>query len=287
MKVLLLGATGMLGRDLAAAAPSGITLAGPGEPRVDVTDADAIARAIDAAEPAWVVNAAAYTRVDGAEHEPERASAVNGAAVGSLGRLCAARGVRVLQVSSDYVFDGRGNRALREDDPTSPIGRYGESKLLGERLLLGSGARSLIVRTQWLFGPHGRSFPRTMWERAAAGRPTRVVADQRGRPTSTADLARALWQLIALDAEGVLHAANDGEASWYELARAVFESAGCPDLVSACATTDYPTPARRPAYSVLDTTRLEARLGAPLPHWRDALARFLGQLRGATATAQT
>lgn len=287
MRVLLLGASGMLGRDLAGAAPEHAIVIGPDSPRIELTDADAVARAIDASEPEWVLNAAAHTRVDDAEREPEAAMAANGTAVGALGRLCAARGVRVLQVSSDYVFDGRATRPLREDDPTAPVSRYGASKQLGEELLLASGARALVVRTQWLFGRHGRSFPRTMWERATAGQPTRVVADQLGCPTYTVDLARACWALVARDAEGLVHAANGGEASWYDVARAVFEAAGRPALVSPCTTADYPTPARRPAYSVLDTSRLASLLGAPMPPWRDALARFLDQLRGATATAQT
>jgi len=278
-RVLLLGAGGMLGHAIARTAPTQVEVLGPALPRIDITDADAVRAALASHRPRWVINAAAYTRVDDAEREPELAHRVNALAVGALGTLCRELGSGVVHVGSDYVFAGEADRPYREDDATSPVNRYGASKLAGERALLESGARALIVRTQWLFGSPGRSFPRTMWERARAALPTRVVADQTGRPTLTDDLARAIWRLVALDAEGIVHAANDGTATWYEVARAVHEAAGAPTLVSACTSADYPTPARRPRYSVLDTARLESLLGGPLPPWPDALARFLAQLR--------
>lgn len=279
MRVLLLGARGMLGTDLAATAPRSVELTAAGRAEVDVTDAAAVARALDAARPDWVVNATAYTAVDRAESEREAAFAVNARAVETLGRLCAERGIALAHFGTDYVFPGTGARPYREDDPVSPVNAYGESKLAGEEALRASGARALVLRTQWLFGRHGKSFPRTMWERAAKGQPTRVVSDQRGRPTYTVDLARATWELIGRGATGTYHAANAGETTWFGLAGRVFRTAGAEALLSPCGTADYPTPARRPAYSVLDTTRLEAALGHALPPWEDAVERFLGELR--------
>lgn len=284
--VLLLGAHGMLGRDLQALAPPGVRLHAVDHADLDITRSDAVAATLDALRPDVVMNAAAYTRVDDAEREVEAAMRVNATAVAELGAACASRGIRVVHFGTDYVFDGRSDRPYAEDAPTSPVNRYGESKLLGERALLASGARALVVRTQWLFGVHGRSFPRTMWQRARAGQATRVVADQTGRPTYSRDLASTVWGMVTLRTEGVVHAANGGQATWYDVAREVFDAVGRPELLSACATNDYPTVAARPAYSVLATDRLERTLGAPLPEWRNALARFLDQLRAEeTATA--
>lgn len=277
MKVVLLGCRGMLGTDLAATVPSGWTLVGLGLEELDVTDHAAVRRVLERERPRWVVNATAYTAVDRAESERDAAFAVNGEAVAALGRACARVDAAVVHYGTDYVFDGRGTRPWREDDATSPVNAYGESKLAGERGLLDSGARALVLRTQWLYGLHGKSFPRTMWERARAGSATRVVADQRGSPTSTVDLARATWQLVAAGTTGLFHAANAGEASWYDVAARVFAEAGRPDLVSPCGTADYPTPARRPAYSVLDGARLRAA-GVAMRPWEAALDEFLGQL---------
>ena len=285
-RVLLLGAHGMLGSELAAGAPVDVALRAADHADLDITHPDAVAAALDELRPDVVLNAAAYTRVDDAEREIDAALRVNATAVGELGRACAARGIRVVHFGTDYVFDGRSDRPYAEDAPTSPVNRYGESKLRGERALLESAAEALVIRTQWLFGVHGRSFPRTMWQRARAGQPTRVVADQTGRPTYTRDLADAVWRLVSRRMVGVVHATNAGRATWYDVARVVFDAVGRPELLEPCATSDYPTPAARPRYSVLATDRLERALGAPLPEWRQALERFLDQLRAEeTATA--
>jgi dTDP-4-dehydrorhamnose reductase len=269
----------MLGTDFVANATDGANILPTPAERLDVTNRIAIARALDQARPAWVVNAAGFTRVDDAEDDVARAEAVNGTAVRALGEECAQRGIRVLHFSTDYVFPGTGSVPYRESDPADPVNAYGRSKLLGERGLVDSGARTLIIRTQWLFGLAGRSFPRTMWERAVRGQATRVVNDQTGRPTYTVDVALAAWRLIGQDARGIVHAANSGTATWFEVARHVFERAGVPHLVSPCRSDDFPTRARRPAYSVLDTSKLESALGTPLPPWHDALDRFIAELR--------
>jgi dTDP-4-dehydrorhamnose reductase len=277
--VVVLGAGGMLATDLIAAAPDDVRVDAVRRAELDVTDSEAIARMMDERRPDWIVNASAYTQVDRAETDYENALAVNGTAVTRIGVLCARRGVRVVHFSTDYVFRGDARQPYREDDPPDPVNAYGRSKLAGEAGLFASGARSLILRTQWLYGLAGKSFPRTMWDRARKGLPTRVVSDQFGRPTSTVDLARATWELIRQDAHGLYHVANSGEpASWFDVADAIFGAAGKPTLVSACTTADYPTPAARPTYSVMDTSKLTRDAGVSLPSWRGSLARFLEML---------
>ena len=280
MRVLLLGAGGMLATDLAREAPPDVELRTLSHAECDITDAAALARELGRAAPDVVINATAYTAVDRAETEREVAERVNGTAVGQLGVLCAERGTRVIHFSTDYVFPGDASRPYREDDAVAPLNAYGASKLLGETLLARSGARYCVVRTQWLFGRNGRSFPRTMWERARAGQPTRVVADQQGRPTYTVDLARATWAVVAAGNTGILHAANRGATTWFGLAQRVFDRAGAGELLSPCATADYPTPAKRPEFSVLDTARLDAIPGGVMPAWEDAVDRFLDEIAG-------
>jgi dTDP-4-dehydrorhamnose reductase len=279
MRVLILGAAGMLGTDLVASLPSGATGVALDLADVDITDRAALAEALDRARPDVVINAAAYTVVDRAESDRARAVAVNGVAPGIIGLECERRDIRVVHYSTDYVFPGTSMTPYTESDAVAPINAYGESKLLGERALLASGARALVVRTQWLFGRSGKSFPRTMWERASAGQATRVVHDQRGRPTYTRDLAAATWQLIGLGASGILHVTNSGpDVTWFDFAREVFVRAGVESLLSPCATSDFPTRAHRPAYSVLSTARLASLLPLPLPNWRDGLERFLREI---------
>lgn len=274
MRVVLLGAGGMLGRDVAAAVPSGATLTALPRAACDVTDAKSVARALDAAAPDWVVNAAAYTAVDRAETERDLAMQLNGEAPGVIGRAAAALGAKVLHVSTDYVFPGTGNTPWREDDTPDPVNWYGATKLAGERALAETQAAHLIVRVQWLYGIHGASFPRTMFTRAREARPTRVVHDQTGALTSTADLARALWWLMGAEVTGTLHVAASGYHTWYEAATRIFEAAGVPELVSPCSSQDFPTAARRPANSRLDTSRAGS-LGVVLPDWTASLEGWL------------
>jgi len=281
MRVLLLGAGGMLGRDLAATAPPAVTLFPLARTQLDITHSDAVAATLAELRAEVVINAAAYTLVDRAEAESQAAIAVNGAAVGQLARLARQAKARVVHFSTDYVFDGTARDPYYEDSPRHPINAYGMSKAAGERELQSSGAKYLLVRTQWLFGEHGTSFPRTMWERARAGRATRVVNDQLGRPTYARDLAAAVWRLIDGRECGVMHVTNQGQATWFDVAARVFARAGRPDLLTPCATADYPTKARRPRYSVLDTERAEKALGGPLPAWEEAVDRFLATIKEA------
>lgn len=281
-RVLLFGAEGMLAQDVLAEAPEDASIVAKRHADADVTDEPAVRSAIQEANPDVIINCAAYTNVDGAEAAQRLAFLVNGEAPGIIGR--ASPKVLVVHFSTDYVFDGAADHPYREDDATAPLGAYGASKLAGERALVESGARYLILRTSWLFGLHGNSFPRTMWQRATEGKATRVVRDQVGRPTYTVDLARATWKLLAMPdtARGrgtALHVTNAGRATWYDVAERVFERAGAAGSLSECTTAEYPTPARRPAYSVLDTSAFEKISGAALPPWQDAVNRFLGELQ--------
>ncbi len=281
-RVVVLGARGMLGTDIVATAPDEYRVDAYGHSDGDITDTHAIARILTAARPGVVINATAYTQVDRAEQDYDAAAEVNGSAVSRLGTLCADRGVRIVHFSTDYVFRGDARQPYSEGDPADPVNAYGRSKLAGEQALNASGAEPLILRTQWLYGLAGRSFPRTMWERAMRRLATRVVSDQFGRPTYTLDLARATWDLVRQGASGVFHVSNSGtDASWFDVASAVFQTAGAASLLSACTTADYPTPARRPAYSVMSTDKL-ARAGITLAPWQDALSRYLALLSAET-----
>jgi dTDP-4-dehydrorhamnose reductase len=283
--VLLLGAQGMLGSEIAALAPPGVLLhtGVDSVASINVKDRAGIASALEQLRPRWVINAAAYTRVDLAEQQRVEAFAVNGEAVGGLAQECASRGICLAHFSTDYVFSGAERTPYTETAETRALNAYGASKLRGEELLRASGARHLLIRTQWLFGRTGRSFPRTMWERAKSEQPTRVVNDQTGRPTYAGDLAKWTWELIGRQAQGIFHAANRDAATWFDVARRVFDAMGVTELLSPCTTEDYPTAAARPLYSVLDTTKLETTLGRRVRHWHSALDELLEHLR-ATAT---
>lgn len=283
MKVVVLGRRGMLGTDLVALAPPTVTVEAFARSEVDVTNDNDVERMLRESAPEIVINATAFTQVDRAEVESEHAFAVNAYAVRDLAMRCARRGIRVVHFSTDYVFDGASTHPYGEDDPTAPVNVYGASKLAGERALRASGASHLLLRTSWLFGENGQSFPRTMWQRAAAHRTTRVVNDQLGRPTYTHDLAQATWAAIAGGLTGTYHAANEGEASWFDVAFRIFGSVGAGDGLQACSTAEYPTQARRPGYSVLGTDKLR-REGIMLPTWANALDRFIEVLRGEATT---
>ena len=279
----------MLARDLIREAPGGHDIVGRDIDDFDITDPDAVDDAVREIRPDLIVNAAAYTNVDGAESESDVAFAVNGDALGFIGNAAKALGVPVIHYSTDYVFDGSSREPYGEDESTSPMGVYGASKLQGEQRLAESGAASLIIRTQWLFGIAGPSFPRTMWKRATSGEATRVVDDQTGRPTYTVDLARATWGSLGQPeaiwgnpgqpGAEIVHIANGGTATWYDVAKRVFEAAGRPELLEPCSSAEYPTPARRPAWSVLGTEKYEQIVGEPLPAWEHAIDRFLVELQ--------
>lgn len=278
MRVVILGAGGMLGHDLVAAAPPGTAIFPFSKAELDITATSSLAATVASVRPDVIINAAAYTSVDRAEAERAVAFRVNADAVGQLAQIARRLGIRVVHYSSDYVFDGTATQPYREECPTNPVNTYGASKLAGERALRDSGADFLILRSQWLFGLHGRSFPKTMFERAHAGLATKVVSDQTGRPTSTRDLAKATWMLAGRGATGLFHFANQGEATWFEVAQHVFDRLGRRHLLTPCTTDDYPTPARRPRYSALNTRKIEEVLGSPVAPFETALDDFLNRV---------
>ena len=266
---------------LAAASP---TVRRVGRPDFDFDRPDTVDAVFRAVRPALVVNAAAYTAVDAAETDPDAAYRANRDGPGALARLCAAAGVPLIHISTDYVFDGAKGAPYTEADVVCPTGVYGASKLAGEQAVLASGAQATILRTSWVHYCAGKNFVRTMLAIGKTRDRLTVVADQRGCPTSAADLADAV--LTVADRmltgwhesyAGVFHAAGTGDTTWFGLAQAVFEDAaahGCKiPKVAPIATADWPTPAKRPPDSRLDCTRLAEIFGVRLPHWRDGLRR--------------
>lgn len=275
MRLLVTGSRGQLGRALERLAPEfGHEFVGVDLPELDITDADAVRRAVDAESPGAIVNCAAYTAVDAAESDEAKASAVNGGAVSTLADIADHRGVLLLQVSTDYVFDGTAQAPIREDQETNPQSAYGRTKLAGE-VAAKRARRHLIVRTAWLYG-EGSNFVGAVRRQLDGGnRVLRVVADQAGCPTYAEDLASGLLRLLDAGAEGVVHAVNSGSTTWYGFAREIVRLLGSDAEVVPISTAEMPRPAKRPAYSVLDTSRLATLIGAPLPPWQDALDRHL------------
>ncbi len=276
MRILITGATGMLGVDVhAAAGAAGHEALALPRAELDITDQAAVDAALGAARPEVVINCAAWTDVDGAEGDPQGALAVNGAGPGNLARSAAACGAWTIHVSTDYVFDGSGREPYLESDPTGPICAYGRSKLEGERAVARAApAAHTIVRSSWLFGAGGPCFPATILRLAGERAELSVVDDQLGCPTFTGHLAPALVELAGpARVGGIVHVAGGGECSWYELARGIVDSAGLTCEVKPSRTADLARPAPRPAYSVLGTER--GAQAPRLPHWREGLAAFL------------
>ncbi|CAK22530.1 dTDP-4-dehydrorhamnose reductase [Synechococcus sp. CS-197] len=290
MKVLLTGAGGQLGQALIAACPPGIELIATRRAELDLADPQACSAAVHHHRPAWVLNAGAYTAVDKAESEPALAQAVNAGAPAALAQALAETGGRMLQLSTDFVFNGAQGQPYQPDQPRDPLGVYGTTKAAGEQAVaeqLGAheGGRAAILRTSWVYGAVGRNFLLTMLRlhrrNAEAGQPLRVVADQVGCPTATPGLAAACWALIAQNLSGWQHWSDAGAASWYDFAVAIGELAVARGLIPAAAavqpitTAQYPTPAQRPAYSLLACAATRAQLGLPARHWRQALAEVI------------
>jgi len=275
VRLLVTGCNGQLGRALHGGGPArGHEVVGVDLPELDITDPAAVRGAVARIRPDAIVNCAAYTAVDAAEADEARALAVNGGAVAGLAAVADEAGALLVQISTDFVFDGASKHPYREDDPPHPLSAYGRTKLAGER-----GAelarRHLIVRTAWLFGD-GANFVEAIHRQLDAGASElRVVGDQRGCPTYAVDLAGALLRLLEAGASGVVHVVNQGQASWFEVAVEIVRQLGAAAEVVPISTADAARPAPRPAYSVLDASRFRGIVGADLPPWQDALARRL------------
>jgi dTDP-4-dehydrorhamnose reductase len=274
VKLLVTGASGMLGHDVVRAAElTDREVVALERADLDVMDAAAVRRAVERARPDAVVNCAAWTDVDGAETAEDEALALNAEAAGHVAAAAAAVDAAVVYPSTDYVFDGTLDRPYVESDPTNPLSAYGRTKLAGERATAAANERHLVVRTSWLFGVGGRNFVETMLSLAPGGE-VRVVTDQVGSPTYTAQLAHALLRLAATDAHGVHHAAATGRCSWLEFAEAIFAGAGVTCDVRPTTSAGFARPAPRPAWSVLASERDD---GVTLPHWQAGLDGYLAE----------
>ncbi len=287
--VLITGANGQVGRELLRAQwPQDFTIVGRDSTALDITDDDAIAANLDAVQPQVIVNAAAYTAVDRAETDEDRAMAINATAVASLTRRADEADAFLVHLSTDYVFDGSRDGWYDEDDPLNPIGAYGRTKAVGE-LACRSGARSLIARTSWVYGALGSNFVTTMLRLAQERDEIGVVADQFGCPSAAGDIAAAIIALVQLEARGelrhdVVHVASPDATTWHDLAAAIFEtsSTGFSGTLTRLTTAEYPTEAVRPANSRLDTTRLESMIGRRLPSWRESVRDVVAELENRT-----
>lgn len=286
MRVLLTGSGGQLGRALQASLPPGIELQAPTRDQLDITDPVQLERWLAKQSPDWVINCAAYTRVDQAESEPEAAEAVNHFAVKRIADLIAGTRTRVLHVSTDYVFDGAANQPYSTDALCAPRGVYGASKYQGEQAMLEAAPdQATVVRTSWLYAEQGQNFLMTMLRLMATRPSISVVVDQVGTPTSCRGLAQFLWWATAQrKLPPLLHWADTGVASWYDFAVAIMEEACLlgllpgPIEVLPIASRDYPQAAPRPAYSVLDAAQSYQLSGFEPVHWREGLRRTLRQL---------
>jgi dTDP-4-dehydrorhamnose reductase len=286
MKVLVFGARGQVGRALAAAAPSFAEMVSVDREACELSEPAQVSSIILKTKPDIVINAAAYTAVDRAESEPEIAHAVNAVAPGVMAEAARRVGGRLIHISTDFVFGGQGSCSpYKVHDRPSPEGVYAQSKCAGERRVIEDGPDHLVVRTAWVYSPHGSNFVRTMLRLMCERDVVSVVADQIGTPTSASSLARAIWVLAERGATGLHHFTDAGVASWYDFACAVAEEATSIGLlersvrVAPIATADYPTPARRPAYSVLDKGETWMLLGQVAPHWRVTLRDTLQEIK--------
>ena len=290
--ILLIGNTGQLGQELQQILPLNYNITAVGRSQVDLCQPEAIRQVVVEVQPQLIINTAAYTAVDKAESEPELAEKINTIAPGVLATTTQELGAFLVHISTDYVFDGRQSHPYQETDQTNPLGVYGRTKLAGEQTVQANCDRFLILRTAWVHSSYGKgNFVKTMLRLGAEREEIRVVADQIGSPTWTGDLALAITQLIPQlipDNCGIYHYTNSGVASWYDFAVAIFaeaEQLGFPlkiQRVIPITTADYPTPAQRPAYSVLACEKITPILRTPRPHWRQGLRQMLAKLYART-----
>lgn len=279
MRLLVFGRTGQVARELQRLAPDATFL---GRDEADLMDPAACATAVTASQADAVINAAAWTAVDKAEHEEAAATTVNGDAPTAMARAAAAKGIPFLHISTDYVFDGTGDQPFAPDHPTRPQNAYGRSKLVGEQGVRAAGGNHLILRTSWVVSAHGANFVKTMLRLGAARETLNVVADQIGGPTPAAAIAQALLTAAKAMSQGAQggthHFSGTPDTSWADFARAIMAEASLPCRITDIPTSEYPTPARRPLNSRLDCSALQAAFGIPRPDWRLGLATIVKEL---------
>jgi len=291
VKVLITGAAGQVGSELVKLALAGFEVVGYNSSELDITNAQQVLQVVAEEAPALIVNAAAYTAVDKAESDGKRAYAVNETGVKNLAQAALAIGIPVFHISTDYVFDGTATEPYKETDPVGPAGVYGASKLAGEQVLISSGVKHIILRTSWVFGAEGNNFVKTMLRLGKERDTLGIVADQHGCPTSAASIANVLWQLAqkyVADNElpwGIYHFSNSPATTWHGFASEIFKQAveaGVLEkapVLNPIKTSDYPTPAKRPAWSVMNCSALENLLVSSVPCWQQELSAVLKQLK--------
>lgn len=299
MKLLITGANGQLGQELSQILESGKSEIGPIDPRytgcqttavdvdrLDITNADAVTAFLREERPDVVINCAAMTNVNACETQVDTAMRVNAIGPRNLARASEEVGAKLIHVSTDYVFDGEGARAgdgtvipYTEWDRCDPQSVYGKSKWLGEQYVREQCSRAFIVRTAWLYGYVGNNFVKTIWRKALAGDPLKVVDDQVGNPTNANDLAHHLLKIALTEEYGVYHGTGKGICSWYGFAVQILKEAGVEAAIAPCTTAQFPTPAKRPAYSALDHTMLRCTVGDEMRDWKEALAMYVQKLK--------
>jgi dTDP-4-dehydrorhamnose reductase len=245
------------------------------EDRLDITKQDQIRYALTSFRPTWVINCAAYTNVDMAEDHEEQALLLNAKGPDLLAHACRKRSVRLLHISTDYVFDGTKGKPYTEEDSTNPINVYGASKLAGENAIRHQMEDYVIIRTQWLIGHKGRNFVSTILSAAQIKESLHIVNDQWGSPTFALDLAKAIMQLMELDSRGIYHVCNRGKATWFDLAKKAIEIVGLGTQVIPVSTSEFPRPAKRPPYSILSTKKFSAKTGKVMPIWQASLENYV------------
>ncbi|MBL7972093.1 MAG: dTDP-4-dehydrorhamnose reductase [Prolixibacteraceae bacterium] len=283
IKILVTGANGQLGSEIGKISGEfpDVEFAFTDVAELDITNPENVAAFLSGFRPDFIVNCAAYTAVDKAETDISTATLLNATAVGILAQQSAKVGCKMIHISTDYVFDGNGPRPYREDDEVDPQSVYGKTKLEGELLCQKYNPESLIIRTSWLYSAFGSNFVKTMVRLGAERSELGVIADQIGTPTNAADLARAILSVISSVASGetrftpgVYHYSNEGVASWYDFTKAIFDITGTKCTVKPIATEDYPSPVKRPPYSVMNKSKIKLIFGLQIPHWRDSLTEY-------------
>ncbi|GGD09641.1 dTDP-4-dehydrorhamnose reductase [Aquisalinus flavus] len=284
MKILVFGKTGQVATEikaLGAGRPDELVMLGRDD--ADFEKPAALPAVIAAHRPDIVINAVAHTAVDKAESEPELAETINATAPGHIARACAGAGIPFIHISTDFVFDGESDTPYKEDDAVHPLGVYGATKLAGEQAVLDAGGQSVILRTSWVFSAHGGNFVKTMLRLAESRDELNIVADQRGQPTPAAYIADAIYTIADALAQGgkqsgIYHFSGAGPCSWADFAREIFRAAGKQVTVHDIPASEYPTPAKRPAFSVLDCSKIEADFGIVTTGWKPGLADVVSDL---------